>query len=99
VTAHVVAEPTLHDGHNAGSCEDCAPQTCDICGNHVGAEAHAWADGWRCPDCCPRCELVGLLGVYRDTTTWGNRMGELADVIADGALTDDEVASVMGVEG
>jgi hypothetical protein len=92
---HVVAEPTSHDGHNAGSCEDCAPQTCDLCGNHVGAEAHAWMSGWVCPDCCPRC---GLVEVLNPRSSVNGYVANLADAIADGALTDDEVASVMGVE-
>ena len=95
MTAHVIAEPTSHDGHNAGSCADCSPQTCDLCGNHVGQDSHAWADGWVCPDCCPRCELVSLVMGYRGTE---NEIENLADVIADGALDDDDIATVMGVE-
>ena len=95
---HVVAEPTSHDGHNAGSCEDCAPQTCDLCGNHVGAEAHAWMSGWVCPDCCPRCGLVDDLRT-NSLAALVDFAYDLAGLIADGALTDDEVASVMGVGG
>jgi hypothetical protein len=96
IAAHVIAEPTwcsANGGHNAGSCEDCAPQTCDLCGNHVGAEAHAWMSGWVCPDCCPRCGFIDKLRSFDMRST-----DNLADVIADGALTDDEVASVMGVD-
>lgn len=90
---HVVAEPTSHDGHNAGQCEDCAPTVCTLCGNHVGAESHAFR-GWVCPDCCPRCRLVDVLGLPFQFDT----LARLADAIADGALTDDDIADVMGVE-
>jgi hypothetical protein len=91
---HVVAEPTSYCSHLPGSCEFCAPTVCEICGNHVGAEAHAFR-GWVCPDCCPRCGLVSLVMGYKGTE---NEIENLADVIADGALDDDDIATVMGVE-
>lgn len=108
MTAHVVAEATEHDGHPTGTCPDCDLQTCDLCGNHVGDSSHAWRDGWVCPACCPRCELVD--GVKEASSmlageAWTDRQARvadrtkaLADAIADGALSDDDIADVMRIE-
>lgn len=89
MTAHVITPPRpfrLTCCHSV--CPACEPSPCPCGGDHlIDTDSHHHGGREWHPDCCPRCRLVDTLRAD------GNDF--LAGLIADGALTDDDIDEVL----